>query len=690
VGALVLTPLVFRVITGWKALPQIAPRTWLEAAAFGLAAWAVTQVVFSAPPASFAMPFVLFPVMLWGSVRLGVVAIGAALCLVVALTAHDTNAGLGPFAAERLSSADRLIALQTYVGAMALSFHALSVLWDERARTAAALRLAHSGLEARYRRIVEQSPYAVVAVTSDGIVQDANAAWRRLWSSGSRPGSDTGAAPPWKDPAIEPLLRRAFAGDIVELPERELTSAGGRQSSPRLIRGFAYPVTDDSGEVTEVVLIERDITDEVRAHQRLVDAYEALREREEALQLALRQMADAQAHREQLLEAERSARGDAERASMLKDEFLATLSHELRTPLNAIIGWVHILRRSSKDPGLDTAIDTIDRNARAQAKLIEDLLDVARITAGKVGLTFARLSLPELVADAADGLRPVAAAKGVTLTVAHAGIDDGRDGVWTSGDAPRLQQVVTNLIGNAIKFTPPGGRVDVHLTRGEGVAELTVTDTGEGIGPEFLPAVFERFRQADGSLSRRHGGLGLGLSIARQIVEMHGGSITAHSDGPGLGARFTVTLPLAHQAERIVVDGEVATAAPLTGLRVLVVDDEADARELLRRLLTEQGCLVTCASSAAEALGLLAGTDCDVMLTDIGMPVTDGYELLRRVRTSGCARLTAIAVTAFARREDRDRALSAGFDGHLPKPVNPAHLMQVLGRIAAAAAAPPS
>jgi CheY-like chemotaxis protein len=250
--------------------------------------------------------------------------------------------------------------------------------------------------------------------------------------------------------------------------------------------------------------------------------------------------------------------------------------------------------------------------------------------------------------------------------------------------------VVTNLISNGIKFTPSGGRVDVRLKTGAGTAELTVSDTGEGIPPEFLSAIFERFRQADGSISRRHGGLGLGLSIARQIIEMHGGTITAHSDGVGLGARFRVTLPLAHLAEPIVLDGDPWTGTPLTGLRILVVDDEADARELLRRLLDEQGCTVTCAASAGEALAILEGTACDVMLTDIGMPVTDGYELLRRVRSADGPRMTAIAVTAFARAEDRDRALAAGFDGHVAKPVNPTHLLQMLGRATAPTVRPPS
>ena len=262
---------------------------------------------------------------------------------------------------------------------------------------------------------------------------------------------------------------------------------------------------------------------------------------------------------------------------------------------------------------------------------------------------------------------------------------EGTPDVWASGDPARLQQVVTNLLGNGIKFTPAGGRVGASVGLGPGGAQIIVRDTGQGITPEFLPAVFERFRQADGSFSRRHGGLGLGLSIAKQIVEMHGGSIAAHSDGPDEGAVFTITLPAARAGD--VRRPETTEAWPpvsLTGLRVLVVDDEAEARELLRRLLAEHGCDVACAVSADEAVRHLADNACDVLLTDIGMPGTDGYELLRRVRIGFGAQPKAVAVTAFARQEDRDRALSSGFDDHLAKPVDPARLLSMLAQFVTA------
>jgi PAS domain S-box-containing protein len=621
------------------------------------------------------MPFLVFPVLLWGSLRFGPIGVGGALCLIVLLTALDTAGGQGPFAAERLSLGDRLIALQIYVGVMALSFHGLGVLWEERSRTSAALKLAHSGLAARYRRIVEQSPLGILAIQSDGHVREANPAWRELWAS---PGSDETSmvSEVWTDRKLRPLVERAFTGEIVELPERSL-AVRGDSSTRRRVRGVAYPVKDEAGKVQEVVLIEQDITEELQAQQQLVDANRTLREREAALSRLLEQMAEAQAHREQLLEAERFARGEAERASQLKEEFLATLSHELRTPLNAIVGWTHVLRQTSKDPELATAVETIERNALAQAKLIDDLLDMSRIMVGKVGLTLARASPAEIVTAAADALRPVADAKGISLSIDVAAVADVR----ISCDAARLQQVVTNLLGNGVKFTPEGGRVEAMGEVREQEVRLVVRDTGQGIPPEFLPDVFERFRQADASTTRRHRGLGLGLSIARHIVEMHGGTIVAHSDGPGRGATFTVTLPVAAAGSADAVADDELQAIPLSGLRVLAVDDELDARELLHRLLAEKGCDLATASSAEQALVLLATERYDVLLTDIGMPGTDGYELLRLVRVANAAQ-KAIAVTAFARPEDRERTRAAGFDGHLAKPVNPVLLARMLAQVA--------
>ena len=676
VGALVLTPFVLRVLTDWRQLPAVRTRTWIEAAGFAAVVFTVTQIVFRAPPTSMAVPFLVFPVLIWGSVRLGIIAVGAALCLIVLLTAHDTAMGLGPFAAATLSLGDRLIALQIYVGVMALSFHGLAALWEERARTTAALRAAHSGLAARHQRIVEQSPLAIAVVQPDGTVADANPAWRHLRARDGIHGHQ-----PWHDPELVPLMARAFTGEVVELPDHEIATTNA-PASRRRVRGFAYPVKDEQGGVAEVVVIERDITEEVAAREQLVETNRALREREEALSHALHEMAEAQAHREQLLAAERSARDEAERASQLKDEFLATLSHELRTPLNAIVGWAHILRQNAEAPS--PAIEAISRNAQAQAALIEDLLDMSRIMAGKVDLNLGRVRLDDVVASAVVALEPLARARRVSLSAAT----DGAADVWISADTARLQQVLTNLIDNGIKFTPAGGLVELRVDVQAHEARIVVRDTGQGIHPDFLPSVFDRFRQADGSTTRRHGGLGIGLSIARQIVIMHGGTIHAHSDGAGRGAAFTVTLPLAGEAIAPQASAAPADGASgsLAGLRLVVADDNHDARELLRRLFTHHGATVVCASSADEAFQAIDGQPCDVLLTDIGMPGTDGYELLRRVRAGGYAGLSVVAVTAFARPEDRERAIAAGFDGHVPKPVDHAHLLQLVGRLAGSSA----
>lgn len=646
VGALVLAPAAFRLIADWRRASAVRARSWLEAIAFVLVLAAITEIVFSAPPASLALPFLVFPVVLWGSLRFGPLGVGAGLCLVVVLSTHDTVAGLGPFGSNALAPSEQLIALQIYVGVMALSFYGMALLWEERARTAALLKSAHSGLEARYRRIVEQSPLAILAIEPGGSVQEVNPAWQRLWAHGANDAESR----PWQVPELRPFLARAFAGETVELPEREVATAAVG-SEPRRVRGFAYPVKDESGRVREVVLIERDITDEVAAERQ----------------------------REQLLEAERFARGEAERASRLKDEFLATLSHELRTPLNAIVGWSHILRRTATDPTLTQAVDTIERNALAQAKLIDDLLDMSRIMAGKIGLTFTRFKLGTVVAAAASALRPVADAKGVDLIVAA-------DDVALVGDAARIQQVVTNLLSNGVKFTPPGGRVEVRTLANDAEVRLVVRDTGRGIPPEFLPSMFERFRQADASITRRHGGLGLGLSIAKQIVELHGGTIAAESEGLDRGATFIVTLPIANEGTREAAEGEAPQPLDLHDVTALVVDDEPDARELLRRLLVEYGCDVTVAASAEEALQAFATRTYDLLLTDIGMPAMDGYELLRRIHEQTAVRPVAIAVTAFARNEDRERALAAGFADHIAKPVSPAGLMTVIARFLAARA----
>ena len=403
---------------------------------------------------------------------------------------------------------------------------------------------------------------------------------------------------------------------------------------------------------------------------------------------------NAEAERERLLEAERVARAEAERASRMKDEFLATLSHELRTPLNAILGWSQLLASGSGgDEDVAEGLRTIERNARAQTQIIEDLLDMSRIISGKVRLDVQRIDLAPVIHGAVETVKPAAEAKGIRL---QAVLDPLAGPV--SGDPNRLQQVMWNLLNNAIKFTPKGGRVQVVLERVNSHVEINVSDTGEGISPDFLPHVFDRFRQADASTTRRHGGLGLGLAIVKQLVELHGGSIRAASPGVGMGATFSVSLPLSvvHPAPADALPRRHPVAAApgvvnpemclsLARVRVLVVDDEADARNLVRRLLENCDAIVTTAGSASEGMRVMQAERPDVLVSDIGMPDEDGYAFIRQVRALGPERggdVPAVALTAYARSEDRMRSVLAGFQMHVAKPVEPAELITMVASLA--------
>jgi PAS domain S-box-containing protein len=367
-------------------------------------------------------------------------------------------------------------------------------------------------------------------------------------------------------------------------------------------------------------------------------------------------------------------------ADRLKDEFLANLSHELRTPLNAILGWSRLLRANRLDQRKrEDAIATIERNAVAQARLIDELLDVARIASGKLTLDVRPLDLAEVVASAVESAGPAARAKSITIC---ASIDPSASPF--AGDRQRLGQVMWNLVSNALKFTPRGGRIEVTLARTDGHARITVHDTGPGMDPSFLPHVFERFRQSDAGVARTHGGLGLGLAIAHHLVALHGGQISAQSPGLGRGSTFTVTLPLlAAASPGTPRDGVAALPTlrdALAGVRVLVVEDNADARELVTEILALAGARVELASSAEEALARVRDRAPDVLVSDIGLPIEDGYALLERVRRDGCL-VPAIALTAYARAEDRERARGAGYDAHLPKPIDPAELVSMVVRL---------
>ena len=392
--------------------------------------------------------------------------------------------------------------------------------------------------------------------------------------------------------------------------------------------------------------------------------------------------------REKLLASERAARAEAERLSHMKDEFLATLSHELRTPLNAIQGWTTLLRQKSHTPeDREHGLETIERNVRAQAQIVNDLLDMSRIVSGKIHLEVQPIQLHEVINNAIESIRQSANAKNIRVNR----LLDSSIG-WVRGDPNRLQQVLWNLLSNAVKFTPKEGKIQIVLERVNSHVEIVIEDTGIGIRAEFLPYVFDRFRQADATTTRRYGGLGLGLSIVRTLVELHGGSVRVKSAGENQGSTFVVALPISQvRAEDATRELNAATASTdpletiqlprLDGAKVLIVDDDQDGCTMLTRILGERGARPTCAASAREALELMRQQHFDILLSDIGMPEVDGYELLKRVRVLDTARpspIPAIAITAYARPEDRQRSLLAGYNMHLTKPIEASELVAAM------------
>jgi PAS domain S-box-containing protein len=394
-----------------------------------------------------------------------------------------------------------------------------------------------------------------------------------------------------------------------------------------------------------------------------------------------------EADRTRLYDAERRARGEAERASLMKDEFLATVSHELRTPLNAIVGWSHLARLKEKGPELDRALDTIERNARIQSKLIDDILDISRIISGKVRLELSQVDVAQVVAETLEAVRPAASAKGVELR------NEATPGFTVLGDPSRLHQIVWNLVTNAIKFTQTGGFVRVAIEQVEERIRLIVQDNGRGIGADFLPHVFDRFRQADATTTRTQGGLGLGLAIVQHLTEQHGGRAFAKSAGPGQGATFLVELPVSNAELRSSVTNGASPEPPsirvpvtqsLLGLRVLLVDDEMDSRDFLAALLGEHGAEVVSAGSAKEAFAAFQAKSPDVVVSDIAMANEDGYQLVRRIRALPADRgghVPAIALTAYARLEDERRSLTEGFQAHLTKPVDIAGIVRAVASL---------
>jgi PAS domain S-box-containing protein len=465
--------------------------------------------------------------------------------------------------------------------------------------------------------------------------------------------------------AVESPVSRVLAeGTVVGLANHTVLVAADGTERP--IDDSGAPIRGRDGRVVGVVLVFRDVSERRRSEV---------------------ERRDAAAERERLLDAERAARAAAERASRVKDEFVAMVSHELRTPLNAILGWSQLITRpdAGRD-ALERGLAVITRNARLQAQLISDLLDISRIVSGKLRLQIDHLDLATAITDAVETVQKEADEKGIVI---HRALETTLGTV--AGDPARLQQIVWNLLSNAIKFTPAGGTIRVQLRRIGTDAGIIVTDSGVGIRPEVLPDIFDRFHQADQSITRRFGGLGLGLSIVKHLVELHGGSIAAHSDGPDQGATFTVVLPAGVAREKLVAtpvearEHDARLSASLSGLRVLVVEDEPDTREFLERFLKTCGADVIVASTVDEALAALPDSRADILVSDIGLPAKDGYDLVHQVRqlpAEAGGAIPAIALTAYARSEDRTRAFRAGFQAHLAKPVEPTELVATISSFA--------
>ena len=461
------------------------------------------------------------------------------------------------------------------------------------------------------------------------------------------------------------VLSQALHGYLISMPV--VSAEHGYKQMQQAVR--ISPLSHEGRVIGTLTIIE-DVTERVAREAELQSQIEA---------------------RTKLLASEKLARSEAERANRLKDEFLATISHELRNPLNAILGWAHMMRLGKLTPAnAERAVETIYRNAKSQAQLVADLLDVSRIISGKLRLDVGPVDLISIVNAAIDSVRPAVEAKGIRLETI---LDPAAGPI--SGDADRLQQIVWNLLTNAVKFTPKGGKIQVNVQRVDSHVEIVVSDSGVGIRKEFLPYVFDRFRQADASTTRIHGGLGLGLSIVRQLVDLHGGSVSVHSEGEGKGATFTITLPFAgaigdqkeSEAEQPAQGDEELSfegLPSLHGLKVLVVDDEADTRELICEVLKECGSEVITSRSVPEALEALEQHKPDILISDLGMPDEDGYSLISKIRALPPERggqIPAAALTAYARAEDRMRVLRSGFQFHLPKPVDSAELVTVVASL---------
>ncbi len=696
VGALLIAPLILVWNGGaknWRSLKRSVEALVL------LLLLAVSAIATFGP--SFPIPLKFYPLarltvpfFLWAAFRLGQRGVTLATVTISIFAIWGTTRGFGPFSGR--SPNEALLLLQVFLGSNAVMFLFLAATVEERSLTAETLRKSEHQLAANLAvtRILAESPAIDIATGrilqaigtmldwEVGVMWTADGKAKRLRSL-TVWHAETAAVDDFENATIElaftpgvGLPGRVWESRqpvwIPDLSQDENFRRGPFAVSSGLRSAFAFPILCAGKFLGVIEFFSKEIR---KPDAALLAMFSSIGN--QIGQFIERKRAEEE--REQLLSRELAARAQAELANRTKDEFLAIVSHELRTPLNAMVGWAGMLRTGKLDDDKAAhAIEIIDRNAKTQAQLIDDILDVSRIVSGKLRLDSRSVQLQQVVEAAIDSIRPLADSKNIRLNVI---IDFGADLVW--GDPDRLQQVVWNLLSNAAKFTPAGGEVEIRLVYANSQIEIIVKDTGQGIAAEFLPHVFDRFRQADSSKSRRHGGLGLGLAIVRHLVELHGGTVRVKSEGEGQGSEFTITLPcIGIGAEQSLLQQGLDTAgvtfdgsAGLTGLRILAVEDDSDSREMIEMVLRTQGADVTAVGSVQEALQILNGNEWrpQILVSDLGMPDQDGYELIKQLRARTSAEggeMPAIALTGYAGKEEGDRARNAGYQIHLAKPVN--------------------
>jgi PAS domain S-box-containing protein len=672
-GALVLAPFLL----SWFEHPfeQVWARRWWEALVLFSALSILSLITFggffSIRVASYSLGQLTIPFLLWAAFRFGPRGASSAIVVLSGVAIWGTTRGLGPFVTVDLNRS--LLFLQVFVVALSTAALFLAAVVAEYRRSVTESTFLAS--------IVESTDDAVIGKTTDAIVVSWNKGAEEMYGYAAHEiigRSISTLIPPDCGDDLREIMERLNRGERIKRLERIRM----RKDGQRIIASLSIsPIHNAAGKIVGAATIARDITGRKKA--------EAERERLLASERTARKEAEeARKLSADLLVREKEARLEAEVANRAKDEFLAIVSHELRTPLNAILGWVNILL--SGDPTDDSlksrGLDVIKRNAKLQAQIIEDILDVSRFIAGKFRLDVQEVDVRSIVQAALASAHPTAEEKGVRLV--HS-MDQQIDPVI--GDSGRLHQIVWNLLSNAVKFTPSGGQVEVSLAQSGSNVLLTISDTGEGIPAESLPHIFDRFRQGKSSSSGRYSGLGLGLAIARNLVELHGGTIKASSNGPNQGSRFTVTLPCARtRDESADARGSGMDLAGIEGgrtfegLRLLLVDDDPDSLDMLATALALEGASTKSARSVREALSIIEGWKPDVLVSDIGMPDEDGYALIREIRggvSTPKLDIPTIALTGFASEHEAARVLAAGYDVHLAKPVEPGYLIETIARL---------